>query len=281
MNKNRRNEKMNEEFEEFKKDILLSIKEELEQINEYPYDFNSNVLHDVIHTEVDSYVTGFSRTECIKWIDFCNNEEYIDKGVIDNSDIERMLLTTAFECIRQKLFDDSELMMDMQEYEMTKKQRDEFIKRINEETKTHKTTAKKHNEIQIWIKTSFDIKPEDFKEPYFTKEQIVDTHNGIKIMTYNAKKTEDVNRNAIVLENTHKQPFRIYLMQKDKDIDIRDYFKFRTIKEGEYNLHPSFYVKGDNEPIKKGLYPYKTDFKDKKTFIYFLNQMMIELNKIE
>jgi len=130
--------------------------------------------------------------------------------------------------------------MDMQEYEMTEKQRDEFIKRINETIGTHKTTEKKHNEIQIWIKTSFDIKPEDFKEPYFTKEQLVDLHDGIKIMTHNAKKTEDVNRNAIVLENTHKQPFRIYLMDKDKDIDIRDFFKYRSIKEGEYNLHPRF-----------------------------------------
>lgn len=267
------------EFEDFKKDVLLRLKEELENVDSFPHDFNSYNLHDTIHEEVDSFVTGFTRKDSIAWIDFCDNEDYIDKGVVDESNIERMLITTAFECIRQKLFDTEELFFDLQEYELTESKRDKFIERINEITGKHKTTAKNHNESQIWITTNFDIEPEDFKEPFFAKAQIVDLHNGIKIMTHNAKDMKEINRNAIVLENTHKQPFRVYLMDKDKNIDIRDFFKFRSIKEGDYNLHPSFYVKGRNEPIKDGLYPFKTDFKEKKDLIFFLNRMMVELNQ--
>ena len=266
------------EFENFKKDVLIRIREELEYVDSFPHDFNSNNLHDTIHEEVDSYVTGFNRTESIKWIDFCDNEQFIDKGIIDNSNTERMLITTAFECIRQKLFDDSELLMDLQEYDMTKKQRDKFIERINEIVEDHKPTEKKHNENQIWVNTNFQPKPEDFlNDKFFVESQIVDLHNGIKILTNNKK----INRNAIVMENTDRKPFRMYLMDKDKEIDIRDFFKYRSIKEGDYNLHPRFYVKGNNEPIKKGMYPFKTDFKDKKDFIFYIKRMTAELNKID
>ncbi len=270
-------EKIEKEFEEFKKDVLKRLKEELKEIDAFPYDFNSNCLHDVIHEEVDSFVTGFSRSDSIKWIDFCGNEEFIDKGVIDNSNIDRTVITTAFECIRQKLFDDEKLFFDLQEYELTKEKRNSFIKKIDEVIGIHKTSKRKNNDIQIWIKTNFDIGPEDFKEPRFSKNQIIDLHNGIKILTNNTT----INRNAIVIENPKKMPFRIYIMDKDKDVDIRDYFKFRSIKEGNYNLFPDFYVKGKNDPIRPGLYPYKTDFKDKDDFIFFINRMVYELNQKE
>jgi len=269
------------EFEIFKKDVLLRLREELEDIEEFPYDFNSDVLHDVIHEEVDGFVTVFTRNECLAWIDFCNNEEYVDKGVIDYSSIDQQLLTTAFECIRMKLFDD-DIFQELQEYEMTEKQRDDFIKKINALADKHKYDIKKpksyyrkHNETQIWIKTSFEIRPEMFKEPYFVKEQVIDLHNGVKILTSN----KSINRNAIVFEKRGDKQYRVYLMEKDKDIDIRDFFKYRSIAEGDFVLHPSFYVKGRNEPIKQGLYPYKTEFKDKKEFIFYVNKMMVELNK--
>ena len=264
------------EFETFKKDVLKRLKEELQDIEDFPFDFNSNVLHDVIHEEVDSFVAGMTRNECLTWIDFCDNEEYIDKGVIDNSSIDRQIMTTTFECIRQKLFDTEELFFDLQQYEMTEQQRNKFISRINQIIGKHKHTQGKHSKTQIWIKTGFEIEPELFKEPYFAKEQIVDLSNGIKILTNN----KSINRNAIVFQKDGNKQYRVYLMEKDRDIDIRDFFKYKSVGKPDFILNPAFYIKGNNEPIGNK-YPYKIEFEDKREFVYYINQMVTELNKRE
>jgi len=190
---------------------------------DFPYDFNSNAIHEIIHEEVDNFVCGFDRQKCLAWIDFCGNEEYVDKGVIDTSNIDRTLITTAFECISMKLFED-DLINDLQEYELTAEKRDEFIRRINERIGDEEYKVGEDNETQIFIETEFDIEANDFKEPYFAREQIVELGGGdIKILN-EAFDMEKINRNAIVLEKKRQGLYRIYLMDKDKHVDIRKFF---------------------------------------------------------
>jgi len=218
-------ENVEKEFEELVENILIRAKEKLEELNEedFPYDFNSNTIHGIVHEEVDNLVCGFDRQDCLAWIDFCENEEYVDKGVIDTSNIDRILITTAFECIRMKLFED-DLIYDLQEYELTAEKRDEFINRINERIGDKEYKVGEDNEIQIFIETEFDITVDDFKEPYFAKEQMVELGGGdIKILN-EAFDMERINRNAIVLEKKRQGLYRIYLMDKDDDIDIRRFF---------------------------------------------------------
>ena len=90
----------------------------------------------------------------------------------------------------------------------------------------------------------------------------------------------EINRNAVVFEKHGEKRYRVYLMDKDKDIDIRDFFKYRSVSSPDYILHPDFYIKGRNEPVGNK-YPYKTEFEDKKEFIFYVNQMVTELNKRE
>ena len=268
---------MNEEFETLKKDILVRVKEKLLKIDSFPYDFNSNVLHDVIHDEIDSFVTGISRVKALQLIDFCDNEEYIDAGAIDDSNLDRMIITTCYECLYLKLFDD-DFFMELQEYELTEKQRDSFVKEIDKRMgRRYRHSKGRHSKTQIWIKTGFEIRPEMFKEPYFAEKQVIDLHDGsVKILTNN----REVNRNAVVFEKHGEKKYRVYLMDKDKDIDIRDFFKYRSVSSPDYILNPNFYIKGRNEPVGNK-YPYKTEFKDKKEFIFYVNQMVTELNKRE
>lgn len=216
---------LEEEFEGLVKNILIRAKDELEKLQEwdFPYDFNSNAIQDIVFDEVDSFVSGFDRQECLAWIDFCNNEQWVDKGVIDTSSIDRILLTTAFECIRMKVFDD-DLINDLQEYELTKEKRDEFLKRISERLgEENEYTLGEDTDTQIFIKTEFELKADDFKEPFFAKEQIVELGGGnIKIL--NNPLDDEINRNAIVIEKKRDGIYRIYLMDKSDEIDIREYF---------------------------------------------------------
>ena len=216
---------LEKEFEGLVKNVLVRAKEELEKLNEedFPYDFNSNAIHEIVDEEVDDFVCGFSRQDCLAWIDFCGNEEHVDRGIIDTSSIDRILITTAYECIRMKLFED-DLINDLQEYELTAEKRDEFIRRINERIGDEEYKVGEDNETQIFIETEFDIEANDFKEPYFAGEQIVELGGGdIKILN-EAFDMEKINRNAIVLEKKRQGLYRIYLMDKDKNVDIRKFF---------------------------------------------------------
>jgi len=216
----------NETKEEFKglvKDILIRLKEKLEDIDDFPYDFNSNVLHDTIHEEVDTFVSGFTRKDSIKYIDFCDNEEYIDKGVVDNSNLDRTLITTAFECIRQKLFDEENLFYDLQEYELTKKQKDTFIKKIDEITEGYKHIVKPDNERQLT-----DFKPFTIDKSMCNDGKIMDLCNGIKVFSIQSdrSKLDTVNDNALVYEGKEIndktiEVKRVYVMG-DSKIDLRE-----------------------------------------------------------
>jgi len=253
---------LEKEFEELKMTVLKSLKSELEDVTEFPYDFNSNALHDTIHNEVDSWAACLDRGDAIAWIDFCGNESTIDEGVIDRSSLERTLITMAYECVRDHLFNKCQLLYDMQEYDLTKKKRNAFIKQIDEIIGNFKPT-RVDSDGQIWMKLKFELEFEDFKEPYFNPHQMIDLHGGIKILASNTTK---VNRNAIVIEKPNAEgEVRIYLMDKDKDVDIQEFFKKEmSIAENNYSLLASDYVNGGK--VQKV-------FDDKKIFIWFINQM--------
>lgn len=213
-----------EEFKKLVKDILIRLKEELEDIDDFPYDFNSDALHDTIHEEVDTFVSGFTRNDSIRYIDFCDNEEYIDKGVVDNSNLDRTLITTAFECIRQKLFDEEKLFYDLQEYKLTKKQRDTFIKKIDEMTWGYKHAVKPDNDRQIT-----DFKPFTIDKSMCNDGKIINLHSGIKVFSIQSdrSKPNTINDNALVYEgkeNNDKkiEVKRVYIMGESK-IDLREY----------------------------------------------------------
>lgn len=211
---------MEKEFEGLVRNILIRAKEKLEELDEsdFPFDFNSYAIHDIVHEEIDSFVSSMDRQECLAWIDWCNNEQHVDWGVIDTTNIDRILLTMAYECIRMKVFDD-DLINDLQEYELTAEKRDEFLSRINKRLRDAKYMAGCDNETQIFIETEFDIKADDFKDVI----DVIELGDGnIKIL--NSLDAEKINRNAIVFEKKQQGLYRVYLMDRDKDIDIRKYF---------------------------------------------------------
>jgi len=262
---------MREKFEGLITNILLRAKERLEELNhdDFPYDFNSNAIHDIIHDEVDHFVAGMGRVEWIEWIDYLDNENYIDKGLIDTSNINRTLLTTAYACIELAVFD-NEIIYDLQEYEMTEDLRNEFVRRIDELLGDTEYTVGEDNETQIFIEFDFDLSEEDFKQQYFAEGQVTELgDNVIKIFTCNYA----MNRNAIVIEKVRDAIHRVYLMEKDKDVDIRKFFSYiPSIAETGYNLSPEIYVNGK---LKK-------KFDDKKELLYYLARMANELlNKTE
>ena len=74
-------------------------------------------LSDIMHECVDTEVSNYSRQDCLDMIDGTGNEEYVDKGLIDNSDIDRMLLTTAYGCLEQEIYNDENFMKLCQEAE--------------------------------------------------------------------------------------------------------------------------------------------------------------------
>ena len=265
--------KIDEQFEDLKKDILVRLREALNELSEYdfPFDFNSNCIHEIIHEEVDAFVTGFTREDCISWIDFCDNEKYVDKRVIDTSSIDRTLITTAFECIRMKLFDD-DLFFELQEYAMTEEKKNAFIRRINDRIGDATYSGGEDNETQIFVELDFDLHRDDFPTPYFAENQVIELGGGmIKIFTNNY----EINRNAIVIEPTVAvaNTYRIYLMEKDMDIDIRNFFKYTpSIKEMGYRLSPQLYVDG---VLKK-----QFSEEEKSIFIYMINQMANTLTTI-
>jgi hypothetical protein len=258
---------LDKDFQELLMTVLKSLKSELENIEDFPVDFNSDSLHDTIHKEVDSWAACLDRKTAISWIDFCGNEDNIDEGVVDRSSLEKTLITMTFECVKQHLFDKCQLLYDMQEYDLTKKKRNAFVKEINKIIGDFEP-KRIDSESQIWIELKFPLSFVDFPPSGFNPKQMIDLHDGIKILASNVS----INRNAIVIEKPNDEGLtRIYLMDRDKDIDIREFFKKEmSIAENNYSLLASDYVNGGKVQKK---------FDDKKKFIWFINQMVCNLLK--
>lgn len=258
-----------DKFEDLKKTILGTLKDELEKVDEFPHDFNSDGMHDTVHTEVDSWACGIDRNEAMEFIDYCDNESYIESELINHSTLEKTLVTMAFECVRMKLFDD-DLFQELQEYELTEEKRDNFVSQIEEIVGKHKP-ERIDSDSQIWVKLKFDLERDMFPLEGFPESQVLDMHDGFKVFANN----KEVNRNAIVIEKPSApgELSRIYLMQKDKDIDIREFFNRRplSIAENDYSLRMSDYIDG----IKR------EEFDNPEEFVWYINQMANELLKRE
>lgn len=119
------------ELEDIKECVLEAIKDALELADESEVYF-----HDIIFEIIDTQACNWSRKECLALIDYCNNEEYIDSGIVDMSSLDRILVTMAFACVEQKLFDDDfmqYLQAQLNNEIPTLKEADEITERIKAE----------------------------------------------------------------------------------------------------------------------------------------------------
>ena len=251
--------------------ILEQIKDKLQNIdNEEIY------FHDIVTNEIDT-ITPTDRKECMALIDLSNTEHF-DEGMIDRSSLDRTLITMAYLSIEDNLFNDDfiqELQIGLNNEKVSNKKSKEIIAKINDEIIRIKDRFQKpiyqDNHTQIFIKTSFNVKDlskDDFLKYGLVEKQFIDLDNGIKILTSN----KSINQNALVIEEKKKGFFRVYLMEKDKDLDIRNLFKLNCISEETgFNLSPSAYIEQTTEQYEEDKQfnkkAYLTTFEDKTQFI--------------
>ena len=242
------------------------------------FDDMVSYFHEIVRVCVDNN-TPQDRQECLELIDTTGNEKYVDKRVLDNSSIDRYLITMAYECLYQEIFNDDffqELQNDLNNNEeISPDEARKIIEKIKEYKKNNELGEfePKDNECQIFVELDFDINKDDFKEPYFNKKQVIELGDGdFKILTYCGKDQRDkLNKNAIVIEHNKGNRYRVYLMEKDKDIDIREFFKYNEKSIGEHNdwnLDPRNYM----EKIHKS-------FSEKKEFVWVINQIVNKLTE--
>jgi hypothetical protein len=204
--------------------------------------------------------------------------QYFDEGLIDKSSWERQLITMAYCSIEQSIFNDDfiqELQSLLNNEIINENQSKKIIDKIDNELSKYKWSqiTYEDTDTQIFIDVGFDLNFDDFKESinknWLHEKQIIDLSNAIKILTSN----KEINQNAIVIESLKsKKKLRIYLMNKDKDIDIRNLFKLDCISaDTGYNLSPSAYIEMTTEQYEKekklNSYPYLQSFKKKEDFI--------------
>jgi hypothetical protein len=270
-------------IKETKRNILESIKDKLENLKEKKEIY----FHDIVTEEIDTN-TPQDRQECLNLIDLSNPENF-DKGLIDNSSLERTLITMAYCSLEENIYNDDfiqELQDDLNNEEISLTRAKEILKKINkvlnEEVKTF-FPKNKDNSTQVFITTSFkeDLTREDFLKYGLLDKQVLDLTNDIKILTSN----KAVNQNAIIINKKTKGVYRVYLMEKDKDIDIRNFLKFNSIsKETGYNLLPSAYIEQTTEQYENDKLSlrksYLNQFKDKDIFIKIIVTMSNKLTEI-
>ena len=242
--------------------VLNEIKRKLSEIK------NNDELYitDIICDALDSSIPG--RSEAIDLIDYLTEhegirEDYIDKGLLDTSSLDRFVSTLCYAMLEEYIFND-DFINSLQRIDGDKisdATAQKWIKKIDKEMKKYepkKDLATQRiymdTENQIWIKKNFELSADDFKEPYFVKDQIVELHNAIKIltnpykegMTYEDFILKHMNKNALVIEHPERDICRIYLMHKSPNLDIRKLFKIipRSIREANYDLNPETYIEG-------------------------------------
>lgn len=251
---------------------LENIKAELEGIKNKKEVY----FHDLVTSSVDSN-TPQETKEAILFSEYTGNEEYADEGILDKSSINRFAVTMAYECLNQSVFDDDffqELQELLNNEEVSKKKAKEIIEKIDKYIKDNELTETpieiKESNTQIHITLKGDrLKQDDFNgHKSFNQKQIMDLSDGtIKILT----SSKEINKNALVLEPTnikkyiYTEPtaqetpykrkvtvkdnetlYRVYLMERSKEIDIRELFKFipNSIAENNYSLRVEDYTKG-------------------------------------
>ena len=205
-----------EEFYTIQNAVLSEAREELrklkgnKEVKKGEYDFNNNI-HEIVHNVVDGYAGSWGRRDCLALIDFCGNERWADDGIIDHSSIDRTLITTAYECVSMKLYD-NEIIQDLQEYELSEEKRKELIDRIDEKLKDQKIEPPRETPHQKFFE---GLKVDKGALWECLPQGAIDIGDGFKVFSKKAPK-RDVNYNAIVIEGeTHGKEFslkRIYTM---------------------------------------------------------------------
>ena len=101
---------MNEIVQETKESVLESLLYQLREIEKD--DIKEIYFHDIVSEDVDTNISGTDRQEQLELIDLVGTE-YVDQGIVDNSSLDRMLITTAYDCLYQELFND-DFMQELQ-----------------------------------------------------------------------------------------------------------------------------------------------------------------------
>lgn len=276
-----------------KRGILEQIKDKLQNTNEPEIYFN-----DVVFEEIDTQTPQDRKTQ-LSLIDKADTS-FFDSGLIDNSSLERTLITSAYCSIEQNIYNDDFIQFlqnNLNNEKIDNKKRKEIIKEIEKElnkmgvNKFFSFRSKplyEDNQAQVFIKTSFSIgsiTKEDFLKSGLIDKQVLELADSFKILTSN----KSINQNALIIEEKKREIdkkeflFRVYLMEKDKELDIRNLLKLKCISgETGFNLSPSAYIEQSTEqyeqdkPFKKN---YLNVFKDKTQFIKQIVLMASELTK--
>lgn len=288
----------NETIENTINDILTNLKDGVDNIERQ--ETKEIYFHEIVGQCIDSNAPS-DRSEALTLIDHIGEEEHIDEGLINHSSIDTMIVSVAYECLSEELFNNDfiqELQDDLNNEEIDFNKAQEISEKINQYKIEHgyEEVSRKDSETQIWIENKgFMLDKSDFVEPYYTEGQVIDLcNNSFKILTNSNPKRETVSKNAVVLEGTHRKLFRVYIMGREENIDIRDFFKeeYGSIKEADYNLDPAVYIKPHvvgTEPLGTKLSALSDKarkrieekqhctFDDKKKFLWYINQMVRKL----
>jgi hypothetical protein len=255
-----------------KRGILEEIKSKIDEVK----GAEEIYFHDIVHGVIDRN-TPTNIKLCSEIIaDFDMEESHIDEGLIDKSSTSRIMITTAYVVLENELFKDDffvdYLQNKLNNEVVTRGEGFKIVEEIDDYIKEHKLNPQtfEDNDVQIHIIVGEEIKIDDFKEPFFNKKQMIDLHDGIKILANN----HETNKNAVVLEKLGKTKegfrYRVYLMDKSKNLNIKDlmiqYAENTIGSHNGYNLDPRNYI---DSPC--------THFPDKKKLIYTLNQMVNNL----
>jgi len=246
---------------------------------------------DIIHKEIDTNTPQDNKT-AFNLIEDTGLLEYADKDLIDNSNLNRQLVTSAYCCLEEAILGEDffqELQTDLNNGVINKKKATEILNKIEEYKKEkgfnkpfNKRVIYEDDSNQVFLKLDFDFNSSDFEEfiknGYLKKEQLINLSDGIKILTSN----KSINQNAMVLTKKKKGLIRFYLMEKDKEIDIRNLLKLDCIsKKTGFNLSPSAYIELTTKQYEaeKPNKPYLFYFKDKNIFLETMVKISQKLTK--
>jgi len=248
---------------------------------------------DIAHEEIDSNTPQDNKT-ALKFIEETGLSEYIDEGLIDKSSLNRMLITSAYCCLEQALVNNDffqYLQEKLNNETINKKQAQEILKKIVEYQKKQglKKVEYEDTKTQVFLNIDFDFNIDDFKpfveKGYLKEQQLIDLDDGVKILTSN----KSINHNAMVLEKKKHGLIRFYLMDMDKDLDIRNLLKPDAISEDTgFILSPHFYIEQTTEEHEKDKkfkrFNYLKNFNNKEVFLKFIvriSQKLTEKSIIE
>ena len=125
---------MNDSVKECYEAILESIKYELEEMVT-DKETHEVYLNDIVSENVDNIIAGNDRESNMQIIDDTGNEQYVDNGIIDNSNLDRMIMTMAYGCLEQEIYNDGLLQKISNELDMLTDMDEvnELLKDINNE----------------------------------------------------------------------------------------------------------------------------------------------------